>query len=196
MTPKIGHNNGPTMEPGYGFRLHAWRQSRRELLPHLPIEVVRGQLRRAKALGLDYRTYATVSATSGHDIVAFLFSSNALRLQRSAQDLPQDRAAKLRETAAAAQLVAAHRPIEPVQLAADMQAQHGIDLRAVCRAPLFTDSWSQTRDRLKGLLVNHKLTPAGVVLVGETSLERDWTAAGNFAAFLSAERYFSESPAP
>jgi hypothetical protein len=43
-------------------------------LPSLPLEIVRVRVARAKRLGLPYRTYATIRATSGRDIVAFLFS--------------------------------------------------------------------------------------------------------------------------
>ena len=67
MTPAIGHNNGPTMEPGHGWRSHCWTQARKSLLGHLPIEVVRSQVKRAAEIGLDYKTYATVTGTSGQD---------------------------------------------------------------------------------------------------------------------------------
>ena len=76
----LGHNKGPTMEPGAGWRRYAWKRARTELLPKLPLEVVRMRVRRARELGLDYKTYAGVRATTGRDLVAFLFSSNALRL--------------------------------------------------------------------------------------------------------------------
>lgn len=49
----------------------------------LPIEVVRLQVNRAKALGLDYRAYAGVRATTGRDLVAFLYSSNGLGVFRT-----------------------------------------------------------------------------------------------------------------
>jgi hypothetical protein len=62
----IGHNGGPTMEAGYGFRKVAWKKARASLLPTLPLEIVRVRVARAKRLGLPYRTYATIRATSGH----------------------------------------------------------------------------------------------------------------------------------
>ena len=37
----IGHNGGPTLEPGFGWRRHCWTAARAGLLPTLPIEVVR-----------------------------------------------------------------------------------------------------------------------------------------------------------
>ena len=78
----IGHNGGPTLEPGSTWRTHCWRAARAALLPKLPLEVVRLHVRRAAEIGLDYKTYAGVRATTGHDLVAFLFSTNALRLLR------------------------------------------------------------------------------------------------------------------
>ena len=69
----IGHNGGPSMEPGHGFRKVAWTKARQSLLPSLPLEIVRVRVARAKRLGLPYRTYATIRASSGRDIVAFLF---------------------------------------------------------------------------------------------------------------------------
>lgn len=78
----IGHNKGPTIEAGKSWRKHCWTKARRELLPTLPIEIVRRRVARAKELGLDYKSYASIRAASGHDVVAFLFSSNALRVSR------------------------------------------------------------------------------------------------------------------
>ena len=67
---RIGHNNGPTMEPGESWRRHAWGRARARLLPVLPIEVVRLRVKRAAEIGLDYRTYASIRAASGHDVIA------------------------------------------------------------------------------------------------------------------------------
>jgi len=40
------------MEPGFGFRKHAWTKARAALLPSLPLEIVRLRVERAKRLGL------------------------------------------------------------------------------------------------------------------------------------------------
>ena len=64
-TPGIGHNRGPAMDAGVSWRRHCWTVARQELLPHLPLEVIRLRVRRAAAIGLDYRTYASVRAASG-----------------------------------------------------------------------------------------------------------------------------------
>ncbi|MEM9350184.1 MAG: hypothetical protein AAGA47_07975, partial [Pseudomonadota bacterium] len=79
----IGHNNGPSMEAGYTYRKHQWKKAREALLPTLPLMIVRMRVKRAKELGLDYKTYAGVRASTGRDVIGFLFSSNALRLVRA-----------------------------------------------------------------------------------------------------------------
>ena len=81
----IGNNGGPTLESGGAWRRIAWKKAREELLPTLPIEVVRLRVNRAKELGLPYKTYASFRAATGHDLVGFLFSSNALRLEHGAE---------------------------------------------------------------------------------------------------------------
>ena len=91
----IGHNKGPSMEPGGAWRTHCWTAARKALVPHLPIEVLRGRLRRAADLGLDYRTYAGIRATTGRDIVAVLFSSNALEMRKGQLQVSTETAQKL-----------------------------------------------------------------------------------------------------
>ncbi len=61
----VGHNGGPSMEAGASWRRHCWRAAREALLPVLPVEVVRLRVRRAAALGLDYRTYAGCGRPAG-----------------------------------------------------------------------------------------------------------------------------------
>ena len=60
----IGHNNGPAMGQGRGWRTYCWRAARRELLPHMPLNVVRRRVKRAAELGLAYPAYARIHATS------------------------------------------------------------------------------------------------------------------------------------
>lgn len=180
-----GHNNGPTMEPGTAWRKHCWSRARKQLLPTLPIEVVRGRVRRAAEIGLDYRTYATVRATTGQDIVAFLFSSNALRLFRADQALQATRADKLNAVHDCARLGAAQPPLRPD----DLLAQASVIDRAMA-APRFTDSAAVSRDKLAAFLADGRLAPKSVLVVGETGAERDWSLHARMAGFLDGARYF------
>ena len=74
----IGHNRGPSINEGGAWRKYCWQKARSDLLRTLPLEIVRLRVARAREIGLDYRTDATVRATTGQDIVAFLFSSRSL----------------------------------------------------------------------------------------------------------------------
>lgn len=185
----IGHNGGPSLEGGVAWRTHCWRAAREELLPTLPVEVVRLRVRRAKEIGLDYRTYAGVRATTGRDVVALLFSTNALRLLAPQDELAGDRAARLAAIRDAGRLVAAQPPLDPRAVADDL-ARRSIAVEAAARAPTLFDSWTATRARIMALLSEARRPADGVVLVGETDLERDWVAAARLAAFVPAARYF------
>ncbi|QDY68805.1 hypothetical protein [Qingshengfaniella alkalisoli] len=189
----IGHNGGPTLEKGTSWRKHCWGKARRDLLPVLPLQIIRQRVRRAEELGLDYKTYATVRATSGCDIVGFLFSSNALHLVKVSQKVPRERAEKLAAIRNGDILVAAHQPHDPLHIARRLEEDHAISLCDIREAPPFTDSWSAVRDRMRRTLSDTRLRGASVVLVGETAFEREWTAAGNFAAYLPSDRYFAKT---
>lgn len=179
----IGHNRGPTMEPGAGWRRYAWARARAELLPKLPLEVVRLRVRRARELGLDYRTYAGVRAATGRDLVAFLFSSNALRVAPNRPAMPEDRAARLGEVRLCRRLALIHLPLDPDAVLARNPVLDGAG-----PAPVFTDPWAAVRARVADVL--GPLPRDGVLVIGETGLEREWSMAGRLAGYLPAARFF------
>jgi hypothetical protein len=172
----IGHNGGPSMEPGYGFRKVAWKKARRRALPSLPLEIVRVRVARAKRLGLPYRTYATIRATSGHDIVAFLFSGNALGLARRAPCRLSNRArgsTRWRRGGAAGGGLCAAPPRAVLRGAPCLDA--------AVAAPTILTTWGEAGARLRGFVRERGLPPDGVVLVSATALERDWCGAAGLA---------------
>ncbi len=181
---QIGHNRGPSLEGGVSWRRHCWAAARERLLPVLPVEVVRLRVKRAKALGLDYKTYAGVRAATGHDVVAFLFSSNALRVSLLRPAMPEDRAAKLAVVACGRVALA----VAP--LTAGMVAAANPVLDGAHPAPSALAGFAEMRDALRAAL--GRVPADQVVLVGDTGLERDWCAAGRLAAYLPAERYFGQ----
>ncbi|MCY4180661.1 MAG: hypothetical protein OXC60_13100 [Litoreibacter sp.] len=184
----IGHNNGPTMEAGYSWRKHSWSKARAELLPTLPIEVLRTRVKRAKALGLPYKTYASVRASTGRDVVGFLFSNNALRVQIEGQRVPEARVKKL--TDAAAKLAAlVHAPLAP-EAFRDLMAQDGLTIEAA-RAPHFSQSWSDSARAVLAPVQAAKLPRDGVLVIGDTALEAEWSEIAKLAGFLPSERYFT-----
>jgi hypothetical protein len=179
---RLGHNGGPSLEAGASWRKHCWSAARERLLPTLPIEVVRLRVKRAQALGLDYRTYASVRAATGHDVVAFLFSSNALRVSLMRPAMPAERAGKLEEVAAK-RLALAVAPLTP----GTVEAANPV-LDGAWPAPYALAGFGEMRERVRAAL---GCVPSDqVILVGDLGLERDWCAAGRLAGYLSADRYF------
>ncbi len=186
MIPQMGHNRGPSLEEGVAWRKHCWTEARRALLPTLPLEVVRLRVQRARDLGLDYRSYATVRATSGHDVVALLFSSNALRLFAPLPALSPARAARLVHLRGCDRLAAVHAPLSPGQV----MALSGQALDAAMTAPGAGAGWRVTRDMLHSFLRDRRLPRDGVVVIGDTDTERGWVAAAALAGYVGAARYF------
>ena len=179
---EIGHNGGPSLAGGVSWRTHCWSAARQALLPALPIEVVRTRVKRAQVPGLDYKTYAGVRAATGHDVVAFLFSSNALRVSVLRPAMPETRAEKLAQVQCG-RLALAVAPLSPGMLEAANSVLDGVS-----PAPYALAGFGEMRDRVRAAL--GKLPSDQVILVGDLGLERDWCAAGRLAGYLPAERYF------
>lgn len=178
----IGHNGGPTLQAGTAWRRHCWTAARAALLPVLPIEVVRTRVKYARDMGLDYKTYASFRAATGHDLVAFLFSSNALGLFKGQEMLPIERAQKLAQVKAL-RIALATQPLQAAQILQNPE------LDAAHRAPYALASFREIATDLRAALGRN---PGDrVLLVGDTALERDWCAPGRIAGYLSADRYFA-----
>lgn len=178
----IGHNGGPVLQPASGWKLHCWQQARAALLPTLPVEVVRMRVARARELGLDYKTYAGVRAQTGHDVVAFLFSSNALRAMPQQPQIPPDHAARLAALQAVGRIGLAQRPLTARDLARNPE------LDAAHPAPA---AFASFRDQAACLRAALGTLPGDrVILIAETALEREWCAAGRLAACLPAAAFF------
>jgi hypothetical protein len=184
----VGHNRGPSMDEGLSWRTHCWKAARAALLPTLPIEVVRLRVKRAQELGLDYKTYASVRAATGHDVVAFLFSSNALRVTATRPALPDDRAAKLQALIATQRIGLATLPLTPSMILAGADCTLDLAHPAPAWLAAFGEQARMIRAAIPGLPGDR------VILVGDHGLERDWCAAGRLAGYLDAGRYFAPRP--
>ena len=171
------------MEPGFGFRRHAWKRARADLLPTLPLQVVRIHMARARRLGLDYKAYASFRATAGRDIVAFLFSGNALRLAPAQSIIPPDIAHKVRNLPAG-RIAGVYAPTLP-----DAVQDENPFLTRTGRAPGFTTSWADARDHVQRLMGD--APRKGILLVAATDVEREWCAMGRMGGMLSADRFFA-----
>ena len=179
----IGHNRGPGQASG--FRTHCWSVARRELLgERLPVEVVRMRVRRARDLGLDYKTYAGVRATTGRDLVAFLYSSNALGVFRPGQPVGTRERARI-----AASGAVPHLGCGPGLAPEALRVQIGA--HSVQELPHFGASWSAMRDRMKTWLRAQGLPGDAVLMIGETEHEREMMAAGGLAGFVTGQGFFA-----
>ncbi|MBK0399905.1 hypothetical protein H0I76_11945 [Limibaculum sp. M0105] len=187
----IGHNQGPPIEPGRSFRRHAWTVARRELLPKLPLEIIRRRVARAKELGLAYPAYASVLLGSGRDIVGFLFTCDALGL-RLAQtlELPGPTVDKLRGLARCDRLLLAEPGDDPEVLRRALSAGPRIDFAAAGRAPLPPAPLPAGRAAIRAVLDPLSLPSDAVVMIGTRGSERAWADAARLAKFLPAESYF------
>ena len=186
----IGHNGGPTMEGGRSWRRHCWGQARERLLPTLPVEVVRLRVKRAREIGLDYRTYAGIRATTGHDLVAFLFSTNALDLLRAADRLSGAKAGKLAALQGIVPTIAAQHPLTARDVIRVVAEDACVAARGGA-APGPWDDWAATRAAILSLARAAGSPPDRMLVIGAAPGERLWAEAARAAAFLPAERFFA-----
>ena len=185
MSAGIGHNSGQVDEPGKSWRTHVWTKARKELMPTLPLEVVRLRVRRAGELGLPYKTYAGIRASSGHDLIGFLFSSNALQVLRDGQAMPRNRAQKLAALVRTEAVGVAHRPVTPTHLGRlpGLMRAHA--------APRFSDTWAEMRDQMRDIITTQGQPADRFVIVGDTAFEREWAEAARTAGYLRADQFFT-----
>ncbi|WP_428928481.1 hypothetical protein [Marinibacterium sp. SX1] len=183
----IGHNQGPAMDRGVTWRTYQWKKARQELMPKtIPLFVVKMRVRRAAELGMDYATYAKCRQATGHDILALLFSSNALRVIGPGAEMPDAEARALEQVRAAKKLTLVHRPKEP---GAVLQANPVLD--AAGAAPRFTDSWAQMRDQVRGFIRAQALPARQVLIIGDAPLEAEWSTAAQACGYLPSAEYFT-----
>lgn len=180
----IGHNRGPSLEPGQGFRRVAWTKAREALLPTLPLEVVRLRLKRAERLGLPYKAYAQIRAVSGRDIVGFLFSDNALDM-RGRGVIPAPERARLDGLEGEVRRLAAiHLRVDP----AAVVRGGGVD--GAGRAPGLDTSWREMRNGLRQIARDGAVPLDGLIVVTATALEKEWCGAGDFGGMIAREVMF------
>lgn len=179
----IGHNNGPSMDAGRAWRIHAWRRAKANMASaRLSPATVKRHVARAKELGLSYRDYAAIQTSAGRDVCGFLFSSNALDLAFGRHRVSQPKAEKLDAVRDAMRIALVHAPLSPEAVA---EANAALD--AAHRAPKFLTSFPQMREALS--VAQGQLPASGLVVVG-TGMEAEWVTAGRLGAFLTAEQYF------
>ena len=189
--PGIGHNQGPPLDGHQSFRRFAWKKARTELMPRLPLEVLKRRVARAKQLGLEYPQYASILLGTGRDIVGFLFTCNALglRLEKSV-DLPAPVQSKLVSLERCERLLLSEPSDDPTALAKLLANSARITFAGAAKAPLEPASWDDGRAAIRAALDPLKLPSDTVVMIGTRAEERAWADAAKLARFLPAEQYF------
>ena len=188
--PAIGHNQGPPLDPDRSWRAHCWRAARRRLAPRLPLEIVRRRVARAKALGLEYPQYASILLGTGRDVVAFLFTSDALGLRLERQ-LRIDTAAraKVARLQQSERLLFCRSGDEPALALAMLDASAQLPFLAAGRSPVAPATVPAGRTAIRGVLDPLRLPGDAVVMIGTERDERVWAEAARLAKFLPATAY-------
>lgn len=188
----IGHNQGPPLDGGLSWRRYAWKKARRELLPRLPLEIVRRRVRRASELGLEYPVYASILIGTGRDILGFLFTCQSLgdHVARTGF-LPPAVAEQLRALERVDPLLAAPAGTDAQALRETLRKRSGIAFASSTMLPPACGHWHAGRDAIRAALRPLSLPGDAVVMVGTKAVERQWADAAHVARFLPAERYFS-----
>lgn len=184
----LGHNKGPSLASGPSWQRYCWQAARKALLPVLPVEVVRLRVARAKELGLDYQTYAGIRAQTDRDLVAFLFSTEALGLRPRTAELPVQHLPRL-QALAAGKIILTAPDLSPETALERLKAQ-GIAFDAASAAPPAFAGWGEARRALRRALDQMKLPSDAVLFIGEGSLQKDWAEAAKLAGFLPSDRFF------
>ncbi len=189
--PGIGHNQGPSFEAGRSWRAHCWKTARRELLPRMPLEVIRRRVARARQLGLAYPQYAAILLGTGRDIVAFLFTGESLglRLERELS-MPGRVAERLRSLERCDRLLMVEGGPDLAGLGRRLADRH-LPFATLAPAPPRHAAWSEGRAAIRAALDPRRLPSDAVVMIGTSPEERVWADAAQLASFLAADSYFS-----
>ena len=187
--PGIGHNQGPSLDGSAGFRRYAWKKARKELLPRLPLEVLKRRVERATELGLAYPAYASILLGTGRDIVGFLFTCDALgmRLSRS-MELSETVVQKLKQLERVDAMLAAEHD-HPNAIPDLLQSE--IAFASATHLPQPDVPPDTGRQAIRAALDPLRLPGDAVVMIGTKAHERDWADAAKLARFIPGEAYFA-----
>jgi hypothetical protein len=193
--PRLGHNQGPPLDPMQSWRLHCWKAAKKALFRPLPLEVVRRRVARAARLGLAYRRYELL-VLGGGEIEAILFAGDTLVVTAPyagpASGLDARAIRKLAAvTGCRRLLLTGPDRLDAVWTRCD-------DLAAVFEAairvpsPGLLSAAPVKADRVAlGAGLRSRTLPAGsVALIGSGAHGPAWVAGARLAGFVPASEYF------
>ena len=126
--------------------------------------------------------YAGIRATTGRDIVAVLFSSNALEMRKGQLQVSAETAQKLGQVLAD-RVGLATAPVRPQGM---LQAVH---FAYAIAAPFAFAPFAVQRTTLRAALGS--LPSDQAILVGAYNAEAEWCAAARLAGYIPAANFFA-----
>jgi hypothetical protein len=192
----IGHNGGPK-RLGLGWQKHCWTQSRKALIgKHIPIEVVRMRIRRARELGLEYPQYASILLGTGRDVVGFLFTVDGLHLKlRKRLEMPDVVQDKLRGLEQVSLMGFSPSGEAPEAFRVEVSDVAGVPFASVAPEAEGLLGWSAAKAAVRAVLDPLQLPSDAVVMVGTQDHEAHMVQAAKMARFISSEDYFGRAQA-
>lgn len=185
----IGHNKGPSMEAGAGWRRYCWQRARKGLVKNaVPLEIVRIRMKRARELGLAYPQYASILRGTGRDVVGFLFTCDGLGLRlRRRLAMPEPVREKLGGLIDVNLMAFAPEGEVPEAFRTELGAVAGVAFASAGAPP--GAGWSAKRRAVRAVLDPLKLPGDAVVLIGHREAA-EWSVAGKMAGFVPGHEYF------
>jgi len=193
--PRLGHNNGPPLDPMQSWRRHCWKVAKKALLPPLPLEVVRRRVVRAARLGLAYRRYELLMLGGG-EIEAMLFAGDTLVVTAPfaspATGLDPAVVGKI-ATVTGCRCLLLTGPDGPELVWTrrdDATALFEAEIRVPSRDLLAAPPVKADRVALGAGLRNCALPARSVALIGEGDYGHAWVAGTRLAGLVPASEYF------
>ena len=194
-SPRLGHNQGPPLDPMQRWRRHCWKAAKKALFRPLPLEVVRRRVARAARLGLAYRRYELL-VLGGGEIEAMLFAGDTLVVTAPyagpAAGLDAGVVRKLAAvTGCRRLLLAGPDGLDPVWTHRhDAAALFEAAIRVPSRQLLAAPPVKADRAALGAGLGRCALPAGSVALVGNGAHGPTWVAGARLAGFVPASEYF------
>ncbi|TFG87451.1 MAG: hypothetical protein E4H18_03495 [Hyphomicrobiales bacterium] len=193
---RLGHNQGPPLDPMQSWRRHCWKAAKKALFRPLPVEVVRRRVARAARLGLAYRRYELL-VLGGGEIEAILFAGDTLIVTAPyaspADGLDPGAVRKLATvTGCRRLLLAGPDGLDLVWTRErDPAALFDAAIRVPSRQLLAAPPVKADRAALGAGLRDCAIAAGSVALVGNGAHGPSWVAWARLAGFVPASEYFS-----
>lgn len=194
-TPRLGHNQGPPLQPVTSYHLHGWRKAHRKAWKSPPIEIVRRRVRRAGELGLDYRRYTSILLDRGCTPEALTFESAGALMATANGAVSLDRTGLILPHAGVVEKLSTLERCRVFVVGRESGAAAAVEqLNALCGNVItaFRQCLDAERaETILELLRGHRIAPSACVLIGAGAAARMWKPTATLGAFVPATRYFA-----